>query len=1030
MTKGIQLLRHRIRPALLRWAVSVFCVLTGALMLIAPHQFAGPSFAVLRPWLTEWGAAFVAAGVGLITTSATGMRGPFATAANVTAGLALLTLAVCLLLSGAWTGVAIYATFGAATLLSPLFDQSSAPGDESIDLFVLTAAVAAVAIGIVLMPMAGPALDTSPGLIQTVFSSYATLFAIGGLSALIARLWSRPSGLARGVTQIVLGVAYLGWFAWNALPNRSWSGMLAYGGTGALLLLGPHIARYVRHVDPSSLRVRLALAMASSAAIPLLLVAAVATGWQEQAAVDQQLALQQALASGLAADVDGALTQHLVGLVLVAEHPMVLASARSSSGPLLGDVGDVAPGLVALGTFDSAGRPSVVLGGDNADTQTRLSALANEALGRTAPGVMPPGVFLSSDRRPSVVLTAPIRQADRGLGGIAVGELDRSWLQRRLERGIADARLSAVVVDDTGQIVVAAGDPIAGESNLAGHPSVRALDDEATARGRVRFGFRSGEYLAGFARIPETDWAVIVQQPTSTALASVWASRELTFGVLLGAFVVAAALGVALANRLAAPLALLARAAQSIAVGGPTSAIPRSRLYEVRVVARAFAQMQSRLAARTSERERAETRLQTLADASGDLTRSLDESEIITALGAIVVGRFADWCTIDTVDAHGDIARALVLHHEPARQSLAAAIRELPPLLGSELARPALAGEPVLMSVVTPRQIAGLAETGEHRRALEWLGIRSLIIVPLRIRDQTLGALTCVYGRGGRRYGADDLPLAQELALRAALALDHARLYAAERAARADAEAAVRVRDEFLAIAAHELKTPVTSLRGFAELGVRTIDAHGTLDTTMARRTLETIERQSARLTALVANLLEFARGSADRNAIAPRRVNLADLARIVVEAARVRADQYTISLDAPDTIDVMADPLRIEQVLSNLVDNAVKYSPVGSEIQVQVREQSQYAELVVRDHGMGIPAEDQHRVFDRYFQARVGEHSSGMGLGLYISQEIVRHHGGTIAVETPEDGGTRMVVRLPREPATEAPTREGQLSA
>ena len=88
MTKGIQLLRNRIRPSLLRWAVSVFCVLIGALMLIAPHQFAGPSFAVLRPWLTEWGAAFVAAGVGLIATSATGMRGPLATAANVTAGLA------------------------------------------------------------------------------------------------------------------------------------------------------------------------------------------------------------------------------------------------------------------------------------------------------------------------------------------------------------------------------------------------------------------------------------------------------------------------------------------------------------------------------------------------------------------------------------------------------------------------------------------------------------------------------------------------------------------------------------------------------------------------------------------------------------------------------------------------------------------------------------------------------------------------------------------------------------------------------
>jgi len=131
--------------------------------------------------------------------------------------------------------------------------------------------------------------------------------------------------------------------------------------------------------------------------------------------------------------------------------------------------------------------------------------------------------------------------------------------------------------------------------------------------------------------------------------------------------------------------------------------------------------------------------------------------------------------------------------------------------------------------------------------------------VPLRVREQTLGALTCVYGRGGRRYSTEDLPLAQELALRAALAIDNARLYAAERTARAEAEAAVRVREEFLAIAAHELKTPVTSLRGFAELGVRALGVNGTLDATLARRTLETIDRQSARLAALVANLLEVA---------------------------------------------------------------------------------------------------------------------------------------------------------------------------
>ena len=244
----------------------------------------------------------------------------------------------------------------------------------------------------------------------------------------------------------------------------------------------------------------------------------------------------------------------------------------------------------------------------------------------------------------------------------------------------------------------------------------------------------------------------------------------------------------------------------------------------------------------------------------------------------------------------------------------------------------------MLLPVVTPMQLASLADTDEYRRALDWLGVTSLMVVPLRARDQTLGALTCVYGRGGRRYEAEDLPLAQELALRAALAIDNARLYAAERTARAEAEAAVRVREEFLAVAAHELKTPVTSLRGFAELGVRAIDAKGGLDPALARRTLETIDRQSAWLAALVANLLEVARGSADQDAIVPRRVNLADLARSVVEAARIRAHQHQIMLDAPDALDVVVDPLRIEQVLTKLVDNAVKYSPAGGAIEVTVR--------------------------------------------------------------------------------------------
>jgi nitrogen fixation/metabolism regulation signal transduction histidine kinase len=161
-----------------------------------------------------------------------------------------------------------------------------------------------------------------------------------------------------------------------------------------------------------------------------------------------------------------------------------------------------------------------------------------------------------------------------------------------------------------------------------------------------------------------------VEQPASSALASVWASRELTFIVLLGAFIAASALGVMLAKRLAAPLALLARAAQALATGASTSVIPGSRIYEVRVLARAFAQMQTRLAARTVERERAEARLAILAHASSELTHSLDEDAIVQALASIVVAEMAGapsirstrttsfsgcWCC--TATSHGSRSR-------------------------------------------------------------------------------------------------------------------------------------------------------------------------------------------------------------------------------------------------------------------------------------------------------------------------------------------------------------------------------------
>lgn len=1015
-------MRLRLRPGLLRWAVSVYCALIGALMLTVPHQFAGASFGPLRPWLALWGAAFFAAGAGLVMVSAIGMRGPLALVARASVGVALLVLSLSFLLTGGWTGVVVYGVFGLATILSIGQDQSGSPDEQGLDLFVLTAALAAIGNGAVLA--LAPSLSMGPiyDPVRAALPSYSTLFLAGGITVLLAKLVPHTPGWVRSAARILLAVAFMVWCFGSARPLRIWTGILFYGGVGMVLVFGPVLAPRLRHLDAGSLRVRLALAMASAAAIPLLVVMAVATGWQEQSATEQQLALQQALASGLAADVDGALTQHLVGLVLVAENPAVLS--RSAPGVSTTQVrpDDVAPGLLALGTFDGAGRPVVVPSGNDPETQVRLSTMASETLRRaagSASGRMTPTAFLHAGTSPgdatAIVLAAPARLPGGRLGGIAVGELDRAWLQERLERGVGGAHLAAAVIDDAGRVVVAAGEPIVAPQRLGSHPAVVALHRGGVARGAVRYWAGPGEYLAGYARVPEASWTVVVEQPTSGALASVWVSRELTFGVLMAAFVVASALGVALADRLAAPLALLARAAQAVAVGAPASMLPRSRIYEVRVVARAFARMQARLATRTAERERAEARLRTLAHASGELTHTLDETAVVDALGRIAATELADWCTVTTSDEGGQPVHALIRHRDPARHALATHIGELPPFFHAPIRPGANPTEPVLMPVVTPRQIEEIAGSAEQRRVIEWLGVRSLMAVPLRVRDRTLGVLTCVYGRGSRRYTAEDLALAEDLAARAALGIDNARLYAAERTARSEAEAAVRVRDEFLAVAAHELKTPVTSLRGFAELGVRALDKHGTLDPPLARRTLETIERQSGRLSALVANLLEVARSSAAHDTIAPRPIDLVELVRAVVDAAQVHASSRRIALEAPEQVDVVADPLRIDQVLTNLVDNAVKYSPDGSPIDVCVVAGPEHAEVVVRDYGIGIPREHQHRIFDRFFQAHTDEHASGMGLGLHISRQIIQRHGGTIHAEMPEDGGTRMVVRLPR---------------
>ncbi len=269
---------------------------------------------------------------------------------------------------------------------------------------------------------------------------------------------------------------------------------------------------------------------------------------------------------------------------------------------------------------------------------------------------------------------------------------------------------------------------------------------------------------------------------------------------------------------------------------------------------------------------------------------------------------------------------------------------------------------------------------------------------------------------GERRQLLRELQQANERLLMAGI---RERELAAEAQRRvAEAEAALRLRDEFLSVAAHELKTPLTSLKGYAELTMKRIEREGLQDPQQIQRALQVIDRQVDRLSTLVAQLLDISRFESGELTLDRRVTDLVPLARGVLERMRAATSRHTLSLHAPPSLPAFVDSMRLEQVIYNLIDNAIRYSPEGGPVEVELSTPDpRTVRLAVRDYGIGVPPEQREHLFTRFFQAS-RRPAGGLGLGLYVSRRIVEQHGGEIRAEFPENGGSRFVVTLPRDGA------------
>jgi PAS domain S-box-containing protein len=416
-------------------------------------------------------------------------------------------------------------------------------------------------------------------------------------------------------------------------------------------------------------------------------------------------------------------------------------------------------------------------------------------------------------------------------------------------------------------------------------------------------------------------------------------------------------------------------------------------------------------------------RAQILADAGAFFSSNIDPVWVTQAIAERVAEVLGDWAAVILKSSDSTELRvASIYHREMASLGLAWSYIYRQPLVVGE----GIIGQVVSTGYPSLTQNLGTSETtgpglegGYHAAPMK---LASLLILPLRTRREMLGALVIAANDPARAMNDEKLPLAEILAERAALAIENAKLYTEQVDARRKVEDLSRLKDEFLSIASHELRTPVTSIKGYTQLAKTLIREN---DLSTSEEYLDIALDQIDRMSRLILELLDVSRIETGRLEIRREPIPWTNFVNDVVHRHHTAVSDRRFQLNLPvGHKRVLGDRDRLEQVLGNLMENAVKYSPDGSEILVTVEDRGDQLVTSVADRGIGIPTDELGQVFERFHRGRQVSSTNygGLGLGLYITKQIVERHGGTIWVESREGQGTTFSFSLPVATVVEQP--------
>lgn len=410
--------------------------------------------------------------------------------------------------------------------------------------------------------------------------------------------------------------------------------------------------------------------------------------------------------------------------------------------------------------------------------------------------------------------------------------------------------------------------------------------------------------------------------------------------------------------------------------------------------------------------EAAQLRLAFLAEASLILGSSLDYETTLSNVAELAVRQFADWCAVDIIE-NGDSRRVVVAHNDPVQVQMLQEMQERYPTIRDPeygIGKVLRTGAAEFYPEVPESLLAASAQDDEHLRLIKALGLKSAMIVPVKTLDETFGAITFVLAEPRASYNQDDLALAQELARRAGVAIENARLYRESQQVQADLRRANEAKDEFLSLISHEMRTPITTIYGGASL-LKARDKE--LDAASRLQLLMNMEHESERLSNIVSDMLVLARIELGEQA-ETEPVLVQHLAESLVgQFGRRRSGPIQLHVDEV-VPPVAAAPVYLDQVLRNLLGNADKYSPPDAPIDILVRPKGTDQVMIsVSDQGPGVAPEELERIFERFYRVP-GTGKDGTGIGLTVCKRLIEAQSGHIWAQLREGGGLEVCFTLP----------------